>query len=131
MGERTRELLVLLTGDILVFMLSLWLTLTLRYLSFPGYEILSAHFGPFLLLSGLWLFIFYIGGLYDKHTVFLKSLLFSRILNIQVANILIAALLFSIIPFGITPKTNVAIYLVVSVTLITVWRLYVFNGFSP
>lgn len=131
MGERTRELLILLTGDILVFMLSLWLTLTLRYLSFPGYEILSAHFGPFLLLSGIWLFIFYIGGLYDKHTVFLKSLLFSRILNIQVANILIAALLFSIIPFGITPKTNLAIYLVVSVTLITVWRLYVFNRFSP
>lgn len=130
MGERTRELLILITGDLLVFFSSLWLTLLFRYLALPSSELLSDHFGPFLLLSGVWLFNFYIGGLYDKHTVYLKALLFSRILNIQVANIIIAAVLFVVVPFGITPKTNLIIYLFVSIFLFTVWRLYLYNYLS-
>lgn len=131
MGERSRELLILITGDIACFVLSLWITLFVRYFGVPGNALLEAHIGPFLVLSGVWLFIFYVAGLYDKHTVFLKGVLFSRILNTQVVNILIAALLFLIIPFGIAPKTNLAIYLVVSIILITIWRLKLFNYFSP
>ncbi len=131
MGERSRELLVLITGDIACFVISLYLTLLVRYLQVPTESLLQAHIGPFLLLSGIWLFIFYIAGLYDKHTVFLKGVLFSRILNTQVVNILIAALLFLILPVDIAPKTNLVIYLVISVVLITVWRLKLFNYFSP
>lgn len=131
MGERTRELLILITGDIVVFFAALWLTLLVRYFELPSGELISSHFGPFLILSGVWLFIYYIGGLYDKHTVFLKSLLFSRILNIQFMNILVAAILFMVIPFGIAPKTNLFIYLIISIGLISWWRLYLFNYFSP
>lgn len=131
MGERTRELLILLVGDIFFFTLSLWLTLLVRYLQWPSAERLETHFMPFMILSAVWLFIFYIAGLYDKHTVFLKSLLFSRILNTQFVNMLLAALLFLIIPFGIAPKTNLVIYLFISVGLITWWRLTLFNYFSP
>jgi len=131
MGERTRELFILIFGDLTIFFVSLWLTLLVRYLALPGAELYATHLGPFLVLSGVWLCIFYIGGLYDKHTMFLKALLISRILNIQVANILIAALLFIILPFGITPKTNLIIYLVISVILITTWRVYLYPYFSP
>ena len=131
MGERARELLVLVSGDIVVFMVSLWLTLLVRYVAIPSTELLLNHFGPFLLLSSLWLLIFYMAGLYDKHTVFLKSLLFSRILNTQVVNILVASLLFVVIPFSIAPKTNLVIYLLVSVALITWWRMVLFNKISP
>lgn len=131
MGERSRELLYLVSGDVACFLVSLWLTLLVRYLEWPSWQLLGDHFGPFLILTGVWLFIFYIAGLYDKHTVFLKSLLFSRILNTQVANMLIAALLFLIIPFGIAPKTNLIIYLLVSIVLITAWRLWLFNYLSP
>lgn len=131
MGERTRELLILVFGDILAFLLALWVTLLLRYLSFPAYDLLVAHVGPFLIISTVWLFIFYLGGLYDKHTVFLKSLLFARILNTQFVNILVAALLFLIIPFGIAPKTNLVIYLFVSVALITWWRMSLYQYISP
>ena len=131
MGERTRELLILIAGDIICFTVALYVTLTVRYFGLPDSQLLNDHYGPFLILSGVWLFIFYIAGLYDKHTVFLKKLLFSRILNTQAANMLIAALLFLVIPFGIAPKTNLVIYLVVSVVLVTVWRLYLFNYFSP
>lgn len=131
MGERGRELLILLAGDIVCFVFSLYLTLLVRYFSIPGGDLFADHLGPFLVLSGVWLFIFYIAGLYDKHTVFLKGLLFSRILNTQVINILIAAFLFLILPFGIAPKTNLVIYLAISIVLITLWRLKVFNYFSP
>lgn len=124
MGERTRELLILLVGDSIVFLLSLWVTLLVRYLAIPDQQLLADHFGPFLILSFFWLFTFYIGGLYDKHTVLLKTILFSRILNIQVVNIIIAGIFFIVVPFGIAPKTNLVIYLAVSVVLVTAWRLY-------
>lgn len=131
MGERTRELLILILGDALSFGAALWLTLLIRYAALPTEELLAAHIGPFLILTGVWIFIFYIAGLYDKHTVFLKKALASRIVNTQVANIVIAAFLFVVIPFGIAPKTNLVIYLVISIALITFWRLVVFNYFSP
>lgn len=131
MGERSRELFLLLLGDILVFAAALWLTLAVRYLEVPTEARLSLHLGPFSLLAALWLFLFYVAGLYDKHTVFLKTLLFNRILNTQVVNVLVAALLFLILPFEIAPKTNLLLYLIISVALLSWWRLVLFNRLSP
>jgi lipopolysaccharide/colanic/teichoic acid biosynthesis glycosyltransferase len=131
MGERTRELLLLIIGDILCFIAALWMMLTLRYLEWPTAERIDAHFGPFLTLTAVWIFIFYVAGLYDKHTVFLKSTLLSRIINTQLVNTLVAALLFIIIPFGIAPRVNLVIYMLISIALIAIWRLKLFNYFSP
>jgi len=131
MGERGRELLMLIVGDIVCFVVSLYFMLSIRYFAIPSGDLLSTHAGPFFMLTGIWLFIFYIAGLYDKHTVFLKSLLFSRILNTQFVNMLIGALLFFILPLGIAPKINLVIYFIISVLLITLWRLKLFNYFSP
>ena len=131
MGERSRELLILISGDVISFIIALYATLLVRYFELPSSQLFEAHLGPFMIISGVWLFIFYIAGLYDKHTVFLKSLLFSRILNTQVVNILIAAMLFLVIPFGIAPKTNLVIYLCISIVLIMLWRLKLYNYLSP
>lgn len=131
MGERTRELSILVLGDAVCFTVALWLTLLVRYLEWPSTENLKLHLGPFLVLSALWITVFYIAGLYDKHTTFLKNRLVSRIINTQVINILVAAVLFFFLPFGIEPKTNLIIYLVISIILITLWRLFLFNSFSP
>lgn len=131
MRERTRELFLLGTGDALCFGAALWLTLLVRYFEIPTLARLDAHVGPFLMLTGVWIFIFYVAGLYDKHTVLLKNALGGRIVHTQVANVIIAAFLFFIIPFGIAPKTNLVIYLVISILLISFWRLVMFNRFSP
>jgi lipopolysaccharide/colanic/teichoic acid biosynthesis glycosyltransferase len=131
MGERTRELLLLIVGDIVCFVVAIWLTLVVRYVGIPDSELLFAHLGPWLWLTGIWLFIFYSAGLYDKHTSFLKSLLLSRIVNTQIVNILIAALIFIIVPFGIAPKTNLIIYLGISIVLVALWRLWLYPKFSP
>jgi len=131
MGERTRELFLLILGDILVFNIALWLTLLVRYLEIPSAERLAAHIPPFLIFSAVWLLIFFILGLYDKHTNLLKRLLLTRILYAQVLNVVVAGILFFIIPFGITPKTNLIIYLVISTGLLTVWRIFVIPALSP
>jgi lipopolysaccharide/colanic/teichoic acid biosynthesis glycosyltransferase len=131
MGERARELSVLIIGDIIIFNVALWLTLLVRYFELPTFERLEQHVPPFLTISAVWLFIFFILGLYDKHTNLLKKLLVSRILSAQVLNVIVAGMLFFIIPFGITPKTNLIIYLVISIGLLTVWRLRIVPQLSP
>jgi lipopolysaccharide/colanic/teichoic acid biosynthesis glycosyltransferase len=131
MGERARELSVLVVGDIIIFNIALWLTLLVRYFELPNPDRLAQHVPPFLILSSVWLAIFFMVGLYDKHTNFLKKLLVSRILFAQFLNVIVAGLLFFIIPFGITPKTNLIIYLIISIILLTLWRLRVIPLLSP
>lgn len=125
MGERTRELFILILGDIIIFNVALWLTLLVRYFEIPSVERLEAHVPPFMTVSAVWLAVFFILGLYDKHTNLLKRLLLSRILYAQIINVFFAGILFFIIPFGITPKTNLVIYLIISIGLMTAWRLMV------
>lgn len=131
MGERARELFIFIVGDIVVFNIALWLTLFIRYFEIPSMELLSAHIPPFLTISGVWFFIFFILGLYDKHTNLLKKLLVSRILYAQIINVVVAATLFFVIPFGIAPKTNLVIYLFISIILLSVWRLLIIPKLSP
>ena len=127
MGERTRELMTLLLGDALLFVVALWITLLVRYISIPEADVINAHMGPFLMLIGVWIAVFFIAGLYDKHTVFLKTRMVGRIINTQIANIIIAAAIFISFPFDIAPKTNLVIYLVVSSALIVWWRIKLFT----
>lgn len=131
MGERSRELFIFIVGDIIVFNVALWLTLLVRYFEIPSIARLEAHVPPFLIFSGVWLGIFFILGLYDKHTVLLKKLLLTKILYAQVINVFVAGVLFFTIPFGITPKTNLVIYLVISSGLMMLWRLKLVPQLSP
>ena len=131
MGERARELSILIIGDIIVFNVALWLTLLVRYLEVPGMDRLAAHVPPFLTFTAVWLGIFFILGLYDKHTNLLKKLLVNRILYAQVINVVVAGVLFFIIPFGITPKTNLVLYLFISIILLSLWRLQLVPRLSP
>lgn len=131
MGERTRELLILILGDIACFNIALWLMLLVRYAEIPTMTRWVAHLGPFLWMSGIWIFLFLSAGLYDKHTTLLKQVLRNKIIYVQVANMIIAGFLFLVVPFGVAPKTNLLIYLVISTVLLSWWRLKLFNYFSP
>ena len=124
---RKNESILLFLGDILFLIAALWVTLALRYFDLPSGEIFYAHLAPFIILFAVWVLVFFIAGLYDKHTVIFKRKLPSIILNAQIANIIIAALFFFLIPyFGITPKTNLFIYLFISFIFIVFWRLSLF-----
>lgn len=128
-GKRAPALLFL--GDLVVFALSLWLTLLFRTGAVPTMTVLRDHVGPFLILFLVWTLVFYMTGLYGKGTILLKSHLPQALLRTQVANIVLAALFFFFVPgVGIAPKTNLAIYLVVSLLLIFLWRLAVYPRLS-
>lgn len=125
-----REPLLLLVGDILFLYVALWTALAVRYLSWPALDSLYAHIVPFSVLFVAWIVSFYIAGLYEKHTMFLRNRLPSTILHTQIANSFLAVLFFYLVPFfGIAPKTVLFIYIIISFGLIALWRLILFPKF--
>lgn len=122
-----REPVLLFFGDVVVFTVAIWLMLAIRSFSIPSESDLSIHLIPFSILFCVWLFVYFIAGLYEKHTLILKSRLSGMILNAQITNSFIAIAFFYLIPyFGIAPKTNLFIYIVVSFLLILCWRLFLY-----
>ncbi len=122
-----RDYLILLVGDVAVFAASLWLALFLRYLEVPETWFVQLHIPPFTILFAVWIFIFFLAGLYGRYTRLFRSRLLPTLIYTQIINVSLAALFFFFIPlFGIAPKTVLFIYLLVSSTLIVLWRVVVF-----
>ncbi|OHA87519.1 MAG: hypothetical protein A2644_04210 [Candidatus Zambryskibacteria bacterium RIFCSPHIGHO2_01_FULL_39_63] len=120
-----KETIALFLGDIILLYFSLWSALALREWGIPSQSYWDLHFWPFTIIIGVWILVFFISGLYEKHTLILKSRLPSTVFNAQIANSFIAVLFFYFIPyFGITPKTNLFIYLIISFVAILLWRIY-------
>lgn len=126
-----KEAIILFLGDIFFFVFSLWTALYLRFGEAPSFDKFKVHIIPFSILFLAWFVIYFIAGLYEKHTLILKSKLPNIIFNTQVANSLLAIVFFYAIPvFGITPKTILFIYLVISFICILLWRLYGISLFA-
>lgn len=120
-----KEALVLFLGDIFFFVFSLWLSLYLRFAEIPTKDLFIVHIVPFSILFAIWVLVYFIAGLYEKHTLILKSKLPGIIFNAQVINSIFAIIFFySVSTFGITPKTILFIYLIISFFTILSWRLY-------
>ncbi|HUO50226.1 MAG TPA: sugar transferase [Candidatus Paceibacterota bacterium] len=119
-----REYIALLVGDLIVFAASLWLTLALRYLEPPSFALFQLHVEPFSILFVAWIVVFFLAGLYGRHTPLFRSRLLATIFYTQLVNVIIAALFFFLVPaFGIAPKTILFLYLLVSSVLIFLWRV--------
>ncbi len=122
-----REYAVLLVGDIAVFAAALWLTLALRYLEPPSAALFGQHIVPFSMLFVAWVVVFFLAGLYGRHTRLFRSGLLTTIVSAQLINIVIAALFFFFVPaFGLAPKTILLLYLLVSSPLVFLWRVSIF-----
>ena len=120
-----KESFVLGLGDVLLFLFALWLMLILRYGDTLDTAIFYAHLAPFSLLIVVWVAVFFIAGLYEKHTLLLRSRLPSLVLKAAAINSLLAVIFFYFIPyFGIAPKVNLFLYLIISSILILFWRMY-------
>lgn len=122
---RTRIIIVFL-GDVLVFYAALTISVFIRSF-FPGDAApLPSHLFPFTILFAIWIIVYYIASLYERHAVVLKSRLPALILNIQAINSLIGVLFFYLIPsFGLTPKTILFVDLVVTIVLMILWRVII------
>ncbi len=121
------EAIYLFLGDLLILYVALFLTLLARYgySAFDLGRMLELHLFPFSILFILWTLVFFIAGLYEKHTLFLQKQLPELLSRALATNVFIAVLFFYLIPaFQITPKGNLFIYLFVSSTLLFFWRRY-------
>lgn len=122
---------LLFVGDIISFAASLYATLFLRYGIAPNVALLASYLIPFSLLFALWLLVFYSAGLYGKRVTLFPSRLSDTLFKTQFVNIVLAALFFFLIPaFGIAPKTILALYLIVSLVFIYLWRLTLYPRLS-
>lgn len=119
-----KEGIFLFLGDIIIFVISLWLALVIRNLVVPSRELFILHLLPFSLIFVAWVVSFFVAGLYGKHTLLFKSRLPTLILNTQIINSILAIAFFYFIPaLIITPKILLFIYLAVSFALILLWRV--------
>lgn len=122
---------LLFLGDIIVLFVSLAVALVIRYQEVPDATIWLPHAQAFGVLMIVWLAVFYIGGMYEKQTINIRRSAPRIILNTQIVNSVISVLFFYFIPyFGITPKTNLFIYLAVSLALLLLWRVYGYGFFQ-
>jgi len=119
-----KELVVLFLGDLVSLAVAFWLALAVRALATPSYSTLSAYAVSLVPLSILWVFTFFIAGLYEKHAIVFEKKLPGTILNAQIANSIIAIIFFYLFApyFSVTPKTVLALYLVISTAIIISWR---------
>jgi exopolysaccharide biosynthesis polyprenyl glycosylphosphotransferase len=112
---------ILVLGDFTLFYIALLITLFIRYRSISE-ELLLLHIWPFTFLSILWLLIFYISGCYDT-TKIRNSIEFQRIFTLAILiNAVVSMALFYLGVFGITPKTNLAIFVLVFGILESLWH---------
>ncbi len=119
-----KEAIILFLGDFLVFDIALSLMLFIRYGGNISDQLLYNHIISFSILFAVSSLVYFISGLYEKHTIILKSKLSGILFNAQIINTVIAVTFFYLIPyFGIAPKTNLFLYLVFSLILMLVWRL--------
>jgi hypothetical protein len=81
-----RDPFLLFLGDIISFYISLWLSLLIRFREIPSQETLTTHGIPFTILIIAWFLVLYIGGLYEKRTIVLRSRLPNTLLRAQIAN---------------------------------------------
>jgi lipopolysaccharide/colanic/teichoic acid biosynthesis glycosyltransferase len=120
--------LVLFVGDLLSFVIALWLSLFFRAFEVPSQELFLAHLEPFSLLFVAWVAVFFIAGLYENRSLILaRRALSTTLLIAQTFNMALAALFFFFAPlFGIAPKTLLVIYLAVSFLVTLLWRVGLF-----
>jgi exopolysaccharide biosynthesis polyprenyl glycosylphosphotransferase len=120
-----RETTFLLIGDVLLLVFSLWLALLVRNFEVPSPGYFGEHVSAFIPVFLISLLVFFIAGLYERQTRLVKRILGIRILGAQLSNTVVAAVLFFLLPFAIAPKTILALYLIISVGLISSWRFFV------
>lgn len=117
----------LLLGDVLLLYSSLALALFIRYRE----QFFSAwwlHFVPFTLIFWLWVIIFYISGFYDLRRARNQAQFFIQLLLIISLAGLVGMAVFYLWPsLGISPKTNLALTLLLAAIFLFLWRL-IFNA---
>ncbi len=127
--ESSKRFLLLVVGDILSYIVSLIITLTLRYGELPGRHLLGIHLVSFSILFAVFILINFSAGLYDKQAAFIRGRIQGLLIKVQVVSVIFGVLFFYFAPTGIAPRANLFIYFIISTLLILLWRTVMFPVF--
>jgi exopolysaccharide biosynthesis polyprenyl glycosylphosphotransferase len=115
---------LLLLGDAAFLLLALPLTLAVAFGAGFGRDIFFAHLVPFLAIYTFILILFFITGLYDIRSFKSTTSTFATILIIHGVGTISGILFFYLATDpAITPKTNLAINMVLAAGLVSLWRM--------
>ena len=97
--------LMLGSGDLLCFVITLWLSLAIRNWQFPDWGKIEAHINLFFFLFLTWVVINFINGLYDLNKLKNKEI-YHHFIEAGLISLVLSFVLSYIIPHkGIEPKT--------------------------
>ncbi|MBI3671806.1 sugar transferase [Candidatus Azambacteria bacterium] len=115
--------IILIFGDLLILYISLYLTLLLRYGSSFDSFIWQDHFLPFTIVYTVWIFIFYLAGLYNQNIAKNNYKFYSILLKaVAVGAFAAIGIFYLTTSFLISPKTNLAIDIGIFLILFALWR---------
>ncbi len=122
---------LLFVGDFLVLLLSLWITLFVRSAVVPSASFFFANLTAFVPLLLVWILVFFISGLYEKHRVIFKDEIPLTLFRSQLFNAGLAVVFFYFAPFlPVAPKTVLFLYVIISSLMLLLWRTEIFPRFS-
>ena len=116
---------LLITGDVLLYYISLSLTLLLRYKGNLTDQTREAHFITFTFLIPITLLLFFIYNLYKIQNNERVGAMIMALLKTLLLNLLLFIGIFYFLPssiIGITPKTNLFIFSFIFGLLMGIWR---------
>jgi exopolysaccharide biosynthesis polyprenyl glycosylphosphotransferase len=137
MIENTKHFkrIILVLGDLLVFQIALFVTITIRFGGFSQHEWERVAL-PFFLVSFMWLVVFFITGLYDLEVHQDSMRLLRTFVEGMIVNLGVALAFFYLIPiFGVGPRTILFLQFAVALLLGYFWRIafskWILTRFSP
>lgn len=114
---------ILLIGDVIFLYTSLYVTLFLRYGQTPDQATWDKHLLPFTLIFAVWVLVFFIYDLYNLRLAANRANFYRSSLRSFVTAGLVSIIFFYASSHAnITPKTNLAIFIVVFALIFFSWR---------
>ena len=123
---------ILVLGDLISFIIGLWVSLYIRHLSMPTSIEFERHVLSFVLIFAMWVAINYINGLYDTTKNLQGIKFFRRIWEAAGISLLIGIIFFYLFPQAqISPKTILVLSVFSGYTLSSLFRYLSFKIIFP
>ena len=104
---------IILLADLLSFWIGFFIVIFIRFGKENYLDAVNSHLYPFFILSIVWIFIFYILGLYDIFSIKTNTTNIRKFLISISLSFVIGIFLFYLVPvFGISPKINLLLQIV-------------------
>src|SRR5581483_7754089 len=93
-ANKSRNFFLIILPDVLLFYVSLWIAVRIRYGTGLESAAWLAHFKAFTIIFALWLVVFFIHGLFEIQVFRRYSRLFFNLVSAMAVNLLLAIIYF-------------------------------------